>query len=144
MVHVRLMGGTHMSLSMLHFISGVGCQTLTLVSSNSTQSWLHLEFWSGAASYGVGDIPNRPLELKNTNRELYEGLTCRRGTPGGLNGGESIGLGRPAWVACCTTRLYLSLVHSMLLCCFVSVCSTGLHRPNSLVHSFACTIESPT
>jgi hypothetical protein len=35
MVHVRLMGRTHMSLSLLHFISGAGCQTLTLVNSNS-------------------------------------------------------------------------------------------------------------
>jgi hypothetical protein len=71
MVHVRLMGETHMSLSLLHFISGVGCQTLTLVSSNSTQSWLHMKFWSGAAPSGVGAIPNRPLvgqELLKLNK----------------------------------------------------------------------------
>jgi hypothetical protein len=33
---------------------------------------------------------------------------------------------------------------SMLACCFVTACSTGLHRPNALVHSFACMIDPPT
>jgi len=34
-------------------------QTPPSDSSNSTQSWLHLEFWSGAAPPRVGAMPNR-------------------------------------------------------------------------------------
>ena len=36
-------------------------QTPPSDSSNSTQSWLHLEFWSGAAPPRVGAIPNGAL-----------------------------------------------------------------------------------
>jgi hypothetical protein len=36
------------------------------------------------------------------------------------------------------------LVHSCLLCCFVTACSTGLHLPNVLVHPFACIIAPST
>jgi hypothetical protein len=32
----------------------------------------------------------------------------------------------------------------MLLCCFVTACSTGLHLPNVLVHSFAYIIAPST
>jgi hypothetical protein len=51
---------------------------------------------------------------------------------------------RPAWVACCSTWLQFSPAHSMHACCFVITCSTGLHRPNALVHSFACMIDPST
>jgi hypothetical protein len=37
-----------------------------------------------------------------------------------------------------------SQVRSCLLCCFVTACSTGLHLPNVLVHSFACIIAPST
>jgi hypothetical protein len=60
-------------------------------------------------------------KLKHMNKELDERLTCRRGAPGGLRRGE---VGRPG-----PTGLGSSLplstsifpVHSMLLCCFVTV-----------------------
>jgi hypothetical protein len=32
----------------------------------------------------------------------------------------------------------------MLLCCVVTACSTGLHHPNVLVHSFPCIIDPST
>jgi hypothetical protein len=37
-----------------------------------------------------------------------------------------------------------SQVRSCLPCCFVTACSTGLHLPNVLVHSFACIIAPST
>jgi hypothetical protein len=44
------------------------------------------------------------------------------------------------------TRSWMSNlpVHSCLLCCFVTVFSTGLHLPNVLVHSCACIIDPST
>jgi hypothetical protein len=50
----------------LQLIRGAGSQTPTLKSSDSTQSWLHLEFWSGATATRVGAIPNRFLVQQQT------------------------------------------------------------------------------
>jgi hypothetical protein len=59
-------------------------------------------------------------------------------------GGLSKGVGRPAWGPLCSSWLGYSPVHSCLLCCFMTTCSTRLHLPNVLVHSFACLIAPST
>jgi hypothetical protein len=46
-----------------------------------------------------------------------------------------------------TSLLFLARFFSsalMLVCCFVTACSTGLHLPNILIHSFACIIAPST
>jgi hypothetical protein len=70
-------------------------------------------------------------KLEHTNKELDGRLTCRKGSTRVL----IKGVGRPA----CTDR-----PGAILLCCFVTVCSMGLHLPNILVHSFACIIAPST
>jgi hypothetical protein len=64
-------------------------------------------------------------KLEHTNKELDGRLTCQRGESGCLNTGRPPGLGRPAWGPPHSSKLDFSLAHSSLLCCFVTMCSTG-------------------
>jgi hypothetical protein len=82
-------------------------------------------------------------KFEHTNRELDELLTCRRGAPGLLNRGR-----RPAWADWPGWPRALSssgfFQHTHLLCDFCACVLHRLHRPNSLIHSFACIIGPST
>jgi hypothetical protein len=83
-------------------------------------------------------------ELKHTTRDWMSDLPDEGEHQRTLKGGRTAGLGRPAWVVCCSSQLRFSPVHSCLLCSSVTACFLGLHRPNVLVHSFACMIDPST
>jgi hypothetical protein len=68
-------------------------------------------------------------KVEHMNKELDGRLTCRRGAPGCLNRGWPAVLDRPAWVACCSSRLRFSsstLIFTFMLC---ERMLHGLHHP---------------
>jgi hypothetical protein len=83
-------------------------------------------------------------KLEHMNKELDGRLTYRRGAPRCLNRGRPVGLGRPAWVVCCSSGLRFSSSTLIFTLMFCDIVLHGLHRPNSLVHSFACIIGPST
>jgi hypothetical protein len=61
-----------------------------------------------------------------------------------LKSGRLAGLGRPAWVASFPPWLGFPLAWSSSLCDFCACVLHKLHRPSSLIHSFACIIGPST
>jgi hypothetical protein len=80
-------------------------------------------------------------KLKHTNKELDGRLTCRRGALRALNRGE---VGRPEPTGLGASTLLLARFFSSTLILALLLCDCVLHgvahRPNALVHSFACII----
>jgi hypothetical protein len=65
--------------------------------------------------------------------ELNEQLTSERRAPGASKWGEA---DRPGVPTAPIASIFLPLA-LLLHCCFLTLCSTGFHRPNVVSHSFS-------